>query len=428
MKRLSTVFIAALFFLFPLRLMAFDATVQVNGPDDLVKLKPGIEQSLQARLIARGVDLSTPGNLTVTISQLGTSLSFDAILAVVPPKGYHKDISGADALSPTIDEMIAALFGPRAVPAAALKAPSVRSAAKTIELPFLLTSITTLDDSVFVADGSAIYKLQGDKPAVWWKIPDKDTILRISSYQGSIIAITRHDNHFLLNEADQLISYRITDGRTAQKWNSAVVPAGDGLISSVLKIAPDITFQANRWSVATALEGRPVIPPAGTDIIATTIQDVDPQNPGPEIITFNSMGKLRIANANEVVWSSQASFATLPISLQEDYLVAPGSVDSDDSRTRTQYYYLPPRIMVWQGMVMTIDNNAGLFGVLESGKIYKSCQIRAYTWSGEDFEERILYKTSLGYCMDITFQNDMLLALIIKKKGTLLTYTTLTRG
>jgi len=319
MKRLSTVFIAALFFLFPLRLMALDATVQINGPDDLVKLKPGIEQSLRARLIARGIDLSTPGNLTVTISQLGTNLSFDAILAVTPPKGYHKDIQGIDTLSATIDEMLTALFVPNAAPAAA-KAPPVKSAVKAIELPFQLTSITTLDNTVFVADASAIYKLQDDKPVVWWKIPEKDTILRISAYQGSIIALTRHDSHFLLNQPDQFISYRIADGRTAQKWTSAVAPTADGLLSAVLKIAPDITFQANRWSLATALEGRPFVLPAGTDIIATTFQDVDPQNPGPEIITFNPSGKLRIANANEVIWSSQASFATLPLSLQEEYL------------------------------------------------------------------------------------------------------------
>jgi hypothetical protein len=84
--------------------------------------------------------------------------------------------------------------------------------------------------------------------------------------------------------------------------------------------------------------------------------------------------------------------------------------------------------MVWQGMVMTIDNNAGLFGVLESSKNYKSCRIRSYSWSGTDFDERILFKTSLGYCTDIAIQNDMLLALIVKKKETLLTYTNLTRG
>ncbi|HQP31639.1 MAG TPA: hypothetical protein PLB81_09945 [Deltaproteobacteria bacterium] len=426
MKRLTTVFIAALVFLSPVKLMALDTTVQVNGPDELAKLKPGVEQSIQARLVARGIDLTAPGNLTVTISQMGANLSFDAILALAPPKGYHKDITGVDAISATIDEMIEALFGPIAAPAP--KAPTVKPAWKTIELPFQATSVASLGDTVFVAGESAVHKLEGDRPVVWWKVPDKDTIMRISAYQDSIIALTRHERHYLLNEPDQFISYRIKEGRTIQKWDSAVVPTVNGLASAVLKIAPDITFQANRWSTVTMIEGMAFPLPAGTDIIAATVQEVAPQNPGPEIISFSPSGKLKIANASETLWSSQTSFATLPMSLQEDFVAAPGATDSDDSRTRTQFYYLPPRILVWEGMVMTIDNNAGLFGILDNSKVYRSCQIRSYAWTDLDFEERTLFKTSLGYCTDIAIQNDMLLALIVRKKGSLLIYTGLTRG
>jgi len=429
MRRLSmSILVAALFSLVPFSLMASDAAVQINGPDDLARLKPGIERSLQARLITRGIDLSTTGNLVVTISQMGANISFDAILATTPPKAYHKDIPSVDALSSTIDEMLTALFGSSSAPEPALKAPSARSATKSIELPYLLTSMTTRGDEVFVSDAGSIYKVKGDKAEVWWRIPEKDTIVRISAYQDSIIALTRHEKHFLLNEPDQFISYRITDGRTTQKWNSAVVPSGNGLIAAVLKIAPDITFQSNRWSAPTPLEGQPAILPPGTDIIAATVQDVYPEHPGPETISFSPSGKLQIAKAKEIIWSSPTSFATLPTSLQEDYVTDSGSQDSVDDRKRTQYYFLPPRIVVSNGMVVTIDNNAGLFGVLEGGKVYKSCQIRSYVWAGEDFEERILYKTSLGYCTDIATQNDMLLALIVKKKGTNLTYTSLTRG
>lgn len=428
MKRVSPVLIATLFFLLPLTLMAIDATVEINGPAELVKLKPGIEQSLQARLIAQGINPTSSNNLTLTITQLGESLSFDAILAGVPPKAFHKDIKGVETLSPAIDEMLAALFGATAPLAPLQKPPSTQVTAKTIELPFLATSITTLDQTIYISDRSAIYMLQGEKPVVWWKVPDKDTILRISAYQDSIMVLTNQEEHTLLNHPDRFVSYRIRDGRIIQSWNSAVLPTAGGLISAVLKIAPDITFQANRWSLASAVDGQPTILPAGTDIIATIIQDIEPLNPGPEIISFSPSGKLRIANSKETIWASEASFATLPLSLQEEYVSETGSIDSSDTKTRTQYYFLPPRIIVYHGITMTIDNNAGLWGVLENAKVYKSSQIRSYTWTGTDFDERILYKTSLGYCTDITVQNDTLLALIVRKKVTLLTFTSLQRG
>lgn len=428
MKRLSMVLVAVIFSLFPVSLMALDTAVQINGPDELAKIKPGIEQSIQARLIARGIDLSTPGNLTITLTQMGANLSFDAVLTAVPPRGFHKDIPGVDAVSSTIDEMLTEFFGPSEAPAPAAKAPPVRSATKSIELPFQSTSIATMGETVFISDAGAIYKLQGDKTETWWTIPEKNTILRISAYQDSIIALTRHDRHFLINEPDQFVSYRIKEGRTVQKWTSAVAPIGDGLVSAALRIAPDITFQANRWTAPTTIEGRPIGLPAGTDIIAATIHDVAPRNPGPETITFSPSGKLLISNDKEIIWSSESSFATLPISLREDYIADAGARDSADDRKRTQYYFLPPRIVVANGMVMTIDNNAGLFGILESSKTYKSCQIRAYAWSDMDFEERIIFKTSLGYCADIAVQDDLLLALIVKKKGSLLSYTVLPRG
>lgn len=424
MKRaLRSIIIFLGFILTPLALSAMETTVEVSGPDTLVPLKTAIEKSVPARCIAKGIDLSHYTKLTITLVQLGENISLDAILHSTPPRAFHKDLKGIDAVSPVLDEMIAALFftAPPSPAPAAPAPPSARPSIKTIDLGFQAVSVTAMESAVFLADEKTIYLLKDNTPSVWWQAPGRDQILRITAYQDSIIALTNHQDAFL--------TYRISNGRSVQEWPRAVMPIGNSLIAATLKIAPDDTFASNRWTSTSSIEGAPVTLPIGTDILATTMGDILPQEPGPEIITFSPMGKLTISAGKTKLWNSEKEFARLPLSLKEEYFVRQFSDDdAAEIDTRIEYYYMPPRILIAGGMVIIINNNPGLWGmggIMQNLKIFSSSQILGYTWTTSDAEERVLAKTSLGYCADIATQGDSLLALIVKKKGSVLMFASL---
>jgi hypothetical protein len=407
----------------PLSGYSLETTVEIIGSEDLAKLKDGIEKSIAARCIAKGIDLSPYERLTISIAKLGETISFDAVLKTEPPKAFHKDIKGADAISPTIDEMLTVLFVPPVLaPAPPPTPPLAQNAIETVVLPLQAISITSLGDTIFLCDKKTIYTLKGDRTDPWWKVPGKEEIYRISAYKGSIIALVKHFDAFR--------SYRITDGQTMNVWPNVVLPQGDGLVTAVLNIVPDITRISNRWTKASVVEGNPSLLPANTDIIATVVQDVYPQHEGPEIISFTNQGSLAVSAAKETFWSSAAKFGTLPLYLEQEYMERGGGKGDEyaEIQTRTERYYMPPRILVSEGMIITIDNNEGILGVLSNTKLYKSAKIRAYAWTGDDFEERILSKTSSGYCMDIDLHKNMLVEVIVQKKGTMLKFTNLKKG
>lgn len=290
-----------------------------------------------------------------------------------------------------------------------------------VALPFQARSIAILGERIFIADQSTIYELIDRQPRVWWKIPDQEEILRLYAYGDSILAVANNEHHMLFQQ-DDFVTYRITSGKTVKEWLGAVVPWDGGLISSVVKLAPDITKQVNRWSRASAIEGRPTIPPIGTDIIGSAFADVCPAYPGSEIITFSPSGKLIVTAHRDTIWSSDVGFVSLPLSLQQEYIVYPGDFESQDI-TMTQYYYLPPRIIVDKETMITIDNNAGRPDLLENAKSYTACQIRGYTWTGRDFEERIIVRSGLGYGTDIAVRKGVLMTVIVKQSGSQIIFT-----
>jgi hypothetical protein len=423
MKKITMIAIVAALLVFPLLVYAMETVVEIRGPEDITRMKAGIEKSIPARCIAKGIDLSKYDRLTITIAKPGESISFDAILKAEPSKAFHKDLKNQDGLSATIDEMIDDLFGPRQ-PVAIATPPMAKDLEpwiKPIDLPFTATSITTLGDTIFISDRTTIYILKDDKPMVWWKAPGRDEIFRLYSYKGSIIALTKHWD-------DAFLTYRITDGKTAHEWLNAVVPMGDGLISAVLKIAPDNTYQSNRWTSATLVEGTPPKLPLNTDIIAIVIQDLYPKLQGPEIIDFNSTGRLAISSGKETIWQSETIFEKLPLNLEQEYVINGGGKGDSEIQTMTEHYNLPPRIMVVGRTIITIDNGQGLVGVLSNVKFFKSSRILGYTWTGSDFEDSVLAKAQMGYFADIAVLKDRLLALIIQEKGTMLTFTVLKKG
>jgi hypothetical protein len=183
--------------------------------------------------------------------------------------------------------------------------------------------------------------------------------------------------------------------------------------------------------------------PAYIDPLATVMAEIMPLPNGKELITFsNTSGNLLVYSHNmknpkessksswqkfkgafttsEVdknsLWASETQFSRLPLYLEEIYIEK--QRDDPDGRQKEVDYFIPPRIIVASNSIVTIDNNQGLWKVLQKVTSYKSCQIRVYTWNENDFIETSPLKSTLGYCADIAVNNDSIIALIITAKGT----------
>ncbi len=379
---------------------ALEISVEITGDKEIVDLQSALEKSAAARCISKGVDASLYNTLDITITQIGQTISIDAILDTKPPRGFHKDIKDINEISNVIDEMIDVIFVP-------VKAPPIEKekSAYMIEkqkkkfpivLPFKARSITTSNNTIFVSDKKTIYIIKDDVPHPWWKAPRTDEIFRIYSYKDNIIALVKHMKN--------LHTYRIEDGHTIEHWPNPVIPMGDGLISSELMMMEEVTGQSYRWTAASVIEGRPAVLPAGMDIIATTISDIDPTYNGPEMISLSKSDKLKITNKGKTIWIGGTSVGGLSLYVENEYIV-----------DRVVRYYLPPKIIITDDKeIITFTNGQPYTRIFNNVRIYDSSRILAYSISDIGLEEVILYNTSTGYCADLSIQDRILLVVIVQ--------------
>ena len=436
MKRLF-VLIISLFALLGIasQLSAMALDIQINGPDELKNQKDAINRTIETRCLANGIDTSKYSKLGIGINKLGDIYSFDAILDGTPPKAFHKDMKSFTELTTTIDEMIISLFSPRQDQ---ITTPSI--AIKDITLDFNATSITLLNDNIYVSDATNIYLIKNGNATKWHTIKEVGPIFRIWSYQDTVIALCKHAYTY---NKDEFITYQIKDGAIIKNWTGVVLPMGNGLIRTDIRMIPDLTQEVNRWSSTKAVDGTPDLLPAYIDPLASVMAEIMPLPKDKELITFSSStgnllvyshdmknpkessksswqkfkGAFTLSDVDkESIWSSETQFSRLPLYLEQLYV----EKDQDEAggKQREIDYFIPARIIVADKSIVTIDNNQGLWRVLEKSTSYKSCQLRVYTWNENDFIETSPLKSSLGYCADIAVNNDTILALIVTDKGT----------
>jgi hypothetical protein len=311
---------------------------------------------------------------------------------------------------------------------------------KDIELDFKATSITILNNNIYISDNKkTIYLLKDGNPSVWWTCKDKGPIYRIWAYQDSIMALVNHSQDF---NNDVFVSYRIKDGEIIKTWNGAVLPMGKGLIWSDISMPPDLTEESNRWSATQVADGTPDLLFPGMDPLASLRAEVVPWCDGVEIIAFSgatgrlmvfskdktnpkkkSMGwwqktKNALSGSEDPIWSSEAQFSRLPLFIKQVYIEKTSKGMDAEPKEREVDYFIPPRILVDSGNMIAIDNNQGLWSIIDKATYFKSCQLRLYSWNGTDFTESFLMKSSFGYCVDITIKDGSVLALIVTDQGT----------
>ena len=417
------------------QLSAMVIDIQINGPDELKNQKDAINRTIETRCLANGIDTVKYSKLGIGINKLGDIYSFDAILDGTPPKAFHKDMKSYSELTSTIDEMIVSLFSPRLDQATT---PSVDI--KDINLDFMATSITLLNNNIYVSDNKNIYLIKDGNATIWSTIKEVGPIFRLWPYHDSIIALCKHASTY---NKDEFITYQIKDGVIVKNWTGVALPMGDGLIRTDIRMIPDLTQETNRWSSTKAIDGTPDLLPAYIDPLASIMAEIIPSLKDKELITFSSStGNLLVYSHDmknpkessksswqkftgaftlsdidkKSIWSSETQFSRLPLYLEQLYVEK--DQDGAGGKQREIDYFIPTRITVADKSIVTIDNNQGLWRVLEKATSYKSCQIRVYTWNENDFIETSPLKSSLGYCADIAVNNDIILALIVTDKGT----------
>ncbi len=439
MKKLSILIISIIaLFGITSQLSAMAVDIQINGPDELKNQKDAINRTIETRCLARGIDTGKYNKLDIGINKLGDIYSFDAILDGTPPKAYHKDMKSFSELTSTIDEMISSLFSLTRPPVA----PAVT---KDIRFDFKATSIVLLNENIYVSAKNTIYIIKDGKANAWWTCKGPGPIFRMWPYNDTIIALIKYNGGY---NKDVFLTNQIKEGVTINTWTGVVLPMGNGLLQTDISMLPDLTQEINRWSSTKAVEGTPDLLPVSMDPLASVRADIMPWSDGKEIITFSSTnGKLRVYSKDmknpkhssksswekfkgaftfsdvdkKALWTSEIQFSRLPLYLEQIYIEKKSSASEDAESRETEIdYFLPPRIVVDSNSMITIDNNQGLWGVLDKVTIYKSCQIRVYTWNVNDFTETIPLRSTLGYGVDFAVTDDKILILIVTDEGTLL--------
>ncbi len=399
-SKLSSALISFIFF--ASILYAADPRVEVIGTDDLVSLKAGIEKSIIARCISQGINLDANPELTITIFQLGDIISFDAVLDSQPPRAFHTDLREISELSIAIDNMISSIFSappsPRQSQQPVQTEPEpVSKVRKEIDLPFIATSITVHNGSIYVSDKKTIHIIKDMSAEPWWNTPGNEDIFRIYSYQDSIIVLVKKSNDFN--------TFLINQDKTVQHWKKPVIPVGESLAFSQITSDTDIPDGINMWSKPSYMDGTPIKVPRNADFLSLTLGEILPEKQNQEALTYDKNGCLTISTAEETVWSSSTKISPLPMFIEKE-------INTEDPPAR---YYMMPRILVDNGEIITIGNDRGMSKFFSNIIMFTGFEILAFSNKGLRFEDRTLVQMKKYYCADIALEDRSLLALIIAK-------------
>jgi hypothetical protein len=404
MRKNIVILFMVVFLAFPGLIYAMDVSVDITGPQDLGTLKVGIEKTIVARCISKGVQLESYKKLNVTISKFGDVISYDAVLDTVPPHAFHKDLKDTANLSGTIDAMIETMF--IAVPevqvvpykAGPQKEKGLKNVAGAkLKLPFVANSIGSIGERIFISDPTTVYELKAEKPSPVWHTPGKIEILRIYPYQDTLIVLGKLDYNFR--------SFKIKDGKTLERWDKAVVPLGKGLVVSEI-YSDNASSRSYRWLPVKQLDGSSPQLPNGLDMITAVTSEVGMVSTGTEILSFTQENKLAVYSGSSMLKKTDHDAGIVPDFIEDTTITPP---------TR---YYLKPRIVVAGGKIVTFENDQGLARWMPRIPMFEATQIIVYTDSGDEFDGTTVATYPKSYCADITLASGKVAALIVKEKNT----------
>lgn len=412
MKKCIFILCMSVLFFVPASSRAMEVNADITGIQESGSLKAGIETTIIARCVAKGVQLEEYKKLSITISRLGDTLSYDALLDSKPPRAFHKDLKDLSTISVTINEMIGAIFEappkvqappPQAVlaPPATVQAPQGKGYKTMAKLPLVATSIALIGDRIFISDLSKVYELKGDKTAPVWQTPSKIEILRMYPWKDSLIILGK------LGDND-LRTFRIKDGKTAERWDRAVLPIGGSLVSSELVADKDIGGRPFTWMPPKPVSGSPVQIPSGLDMICAV---ADPAAGGSRIISYDPNDKLVLYRGKDLLCKSDTSSGIVPAFIEDPRPLPP------------ERLYLKPRIIPTGGKIVTIWNDQGYGKMITKVPLFTGSNIVVYSAPEDEdntFEKATAANFPDSYCADITLISGRVAALVVKEKKTYL--------
>ncbi len=393
----------------PVLAFSMEAAVEITGPQELTSLKSGIAKSVITRCIAKGIALEKYQKITISLSKLGDIISYDALLDTKPVRAFHKDIKDTSALSATIDEMIDALFSETAKPQVTGIQPSnaltVQEITPKIMLPFIATSIAAIGDRIYVSDTKTVYELKGEKASLLWEAPGKNEILRIYPYGESIIVLAK-----LMNDCR---TFMLSGKETKERWSKAVIPLGNGLVSTSLRFDSIYGTIPYLWSKATQVAGSSPQIPGDLDIISSLSSDAMTPSTGSRIITYNPKGAMVVSDGKSILWTDDTNAGNAPQFIED--LPADRNYSGGEPVSR---YYLKPRMVTLGSMIVTFRNSLGSTKIVSGLNLFEYSQVLAYTQTGDGFTKNELATFPDSYCPDITVIQGKVAALLVKSKLT----------
>jgi hypothetical protein len=305
--------------------------------------------------------------------------------------------------------MIDALFSETGKPQAAeqkpSKAPMGQESAPKIMLPFIATSIAAIGDRIYVSDTKTVYELKGEKTSPLWKAPGNNEILRIYPYGESIIVLAK-----LMNDCR---TFMVIGKETKERWSKAVIPLGNGLVSSNLtfdRIYGNIPYV---WSKATQVAGSSPQIPDGLDVVSSLSSEAITSSTGTRIFTYNPNGTMVVSDGKSILWTDDTNAGNAPQFIED--LPVDRSNSGGDPIIR---YYLKPRMVMLGSKIITFRNGQGTTKIVSGLNLFEYSQVLVYTQEGDDFTKREFATFPDIYCPDITVIQGKAAALLVKNNVT----------
>jgi hypothetical protein len=277
--------------------------------------------------------------------------------------------------------------------------------APKIQLQLAAISIASIGDRLFICDTKTVYELKGDKTTPLWQAPGNNEILRLFPYGESIIVLTK-----IMNDCH---SFMISGAETKERWSKAVIPFGNGLISTNLTFNRMLGSIPYEWSKAKQVKGSSPQIPDGLDIISALPFEAKAPSSGGMIISYNRADIMVISDGKSIVCADDSSVGNSPLFIED--LQEERDYTGSEPIIR---YYLKPRIVLLGDTFVTLRNYQGSTKLVAGFNMFEYAQVFGYRPTGNEFTKSELANFPSGYCTDITITQGKIATLIVKGKYT----------
>ena len=416
MKKIGSILL--LLTILPAMLFAGEIKVDIIGGNPAEHLETGISRTVYARSLTKGVNLNQQPNLVISLTKIGTALSLDAVLETTPPRAFHRDLKSVDQLSEAIDEMLSTLYQQPAVqqiipplpivPAQVQTAePAKTEPLRNISLPFKATSIIIKDGRILISSNDIVYALINKKPVKQWTAPRTESIIRMFDYKDALIVVTY--------SRDKMRSYMVKGDATVIRWDAAVAPFGDGLISARPILRSDFVNSLIRWTKATPVDGQPIVPAQAVDVLSAAALK-STTGATDQLAFIGDFERLEVANDKGSIWTSDMKTGHLPFFIEHELEVSSSENNQMFNSLKPARYFFKSRVIqLGDGSILCIHTTDAVVSLMQYFAKFANNTIMQYKRINGEVETEELVNLGGNYCADFAVKDKDLLYLAVGK-------------